>query len=148
VGGASRRARGRPRRRHRRRGRRRPSRHGRGAGGARLPDWRANVVARRFTTDVEAEVYARHNVRAVRGEYAPDTRWRLLVRLLYEGLYVRPALGFARVDDPRGYVWTSTWAFDDLVRPGLVDGARWDALAAALEACCTVWTPDPVRLRA
>jgi len=114
---------------------------------ARLPDWRANLVARAFLSDLEAEVYARHNVRALSSAYPPAARWRRLARPLYEYQYLRPALGFVRLDDPRAFLFDSTWVADDLVAPGFVDGARFDALAEAVGACCEAHAVDPARLR-
>ncbi len=113
---------------------------------ARLPDWCANRVARGLMNDVEAEVYARHNVRAIRHEYPSGAGWRLLVRYLYESLFLGQALGFAAVPDPVGYVWASTDLAAELA-PGFIDRERFATLRAALEACCSPWQIDPARLR-
>jgi len=36
----------------------------------RMPDYRANLVARELLTEAERETYVRHNIRSLRGEYA------------------------------------------------------------------------------
>ena len=114
---------------------------------ARLPDWRANLVVRQLVGDSEAEAYVRHNLRTLRGEYAPGQRWRMLVRYLFEYQYLLPALGLTRMADPRGVLFHSTWFANDFLAPGILDEARFDALAAAVGACCAAHAIDPARLR-
>jgi hypothetical protein len=113
----------------------------------RIPDWQANLVARRFMSAAEGEIYVRHNVRTLRPEYPPPALWRMLVRYLYEYQYLCPALGLAAVADPRAYLFHSTWFADDFLVTGVLDAARFDALAAAAGALCAAWAVDESRFR-
>ena len=113
----------------------------------RMPDYRANLVARMLMNEDERETYVRHNVRALRHEYAPEEVWRVLLRHLIEYQYLLPALGMTRVDDPRAYFLYSTWFADDFVATGIVDESRFDALAAIVARLCACYAVDPTRLR-
>lgn len=118
---------------------------GPGAGGAlarvllaRMPDYQANLVARRFLTDAEQEVYVRQNVRALRRDYPPARLWRMLVRYLYEYQY----LGFSAVEDARTYFLRSTWFDQDLLESGVLDDASFDRLTASVAAVCGCYAVD------
>jgi hypothetical protein len=113
----------------------------------RMPDWRANLVARAFMTAAERETYVRHNVRTLRPEYPPPALWRMLVRYLFEYQYLGARLGLTAMDDPRAYLMHSTWFADDFMATGALDDARFDPLAAAVDALCACWAVDPARLR-
>ncbi|HXJ36975.1 MAG TPA: hypothetical protein VMS22_23300 [Candidatus Eisenbacteria bacterium] len=113
----------------------------------RMPDYRANLVARGLMTDVEAETYVRHNVRTLRGEYPPAGMWRLLLRYMFEYQYLQPALGLTRMEDPRAYFVHSTGLVDDFFAPGIVDEARFDALAGVVARLCACYAIDPEKLR-
>jgi hypothetical protein len=113
----------------------------------RMPDWRANLVARRLVDDAEAETYVRHNVRALGAHYRPETAWRLLLRYLFEYQYLLPSLGLTRIDDPRDVFFATTGIERELIAPGVVDDARFDALAAIVGRLCTSHAIDPTRLR-
>jgi hypothetical protein len=95
----------------------------------------------------EREVYARHNVRSLRGEYAAPLLWRMLVRYLFEYQYLAPALGLTRIDDPRSFFLSSTWFADDFLASGVLDEPRFDALAAAVARLCACHAVDASRLR-
>ncbi len=110
---------------------------------ARMPDYQANLVARRFLDDDELEVYVRHNVRALRHEYSPGRLWRMLVRYLYEYQY----LAFSRVPDRRTYFVASTWFDRDFLESGALDGARFDDLTAVVAAICDCYAVDARRFR-
>ncbi len=131
-----------------------PARGADGAGAAlarltvtRMPDYRANLVARAFMSAAERETYVRHNIRTLRGEYPAPQLWRMLVRYLFEYQYLLPALGFTRVADPRAFFVHSTWFADDFLATGVLDEARFDALAAAVGRLCACHAVDPARLR-
>ena len=108
---------------------------------SRIADFQSNLLAQRFVDESERETYVRQNVRTLRPEYPPGKRWRMLVRYLYELQYLR----FSAVADPRTYLLRSTWADTDLLAGGLVDDARFDALAAALAAICDGYAVDEAR---
>lgn len=112
----------------------------------RLPDYRANLVARALMTDVEAETYARHNVRTLSREYGAARAWRLLLRYLVEYQYVRPALGLTRIDDPRTFFLASTGIADELFATAVVDESRFDELADIVARVCACHAVDMTRL--
>ena len=107
----------------------------------RMPDYQANLVARRFLADAEREVYVRHNVRALRHEFPPVRLWRMLARFLYEYQY----LGFSAVDDARSYFLRSTWFDRDFLESGALDGASFDRLAARVAVLCDCYAVDASR---
>jgi hypothetical protein len=113
----------------------------------RLPDYRANLIARHLLTPAERETYVRHNVRTLRHEYAPGQRWRLLLRYLFEYQYLLPALGMSAVPDPREFFVTSTWFDQDFVATSILDPAGFAALATAVGRLCTAYAVDETRLR-
>src|SRR5262249_47252177 len=88
---------------------------------ARMPHYRAHLVPRAFLPGSRREVYARHNVRSLRGEYPAPLLWRMLVRYLFEYQYLDPLLGLTRIDDPRSFFFSSTWFADDFLATGVLD---------------------------
>ncbi len=113
----------------------------------RMPDWRANLVARAFMTTAERETYVRHNVRTLRGEYAAPHFWRMLIRYLFEYQYVSPALGLTAIADPRDAFLATTGVADDVLASGVLDGACFDTLAAAVGRLCACHAVDAGALR-
>jgi hypothetical protein len=108
----------------------------------RMPDWRANLVARALMTDDEAETYVRHNVRGLGAQYSPEQVWRLLVRYLFEYQYLGAALGLVRIADPQAYFFASTGIADELFAAGVLDEARFDDLAAIVARLCAAHAID------
>src|SRR5882672_9949712 len=107
----------------------------------RMPDYRANLIARRFMSDHERETYVRHNIRTLKPEYPPARLWRMLVRYPYEYQYLGPGLGSRAIADPRAYLVHSTWFDTDFFASGALDESRFDGLATAvahLGACYEV----------
>ncbi len=113
----------------------------------RMPDYRANLVARRFMRDDERETYVRHNIRTLRPEYPAAALWRMLVRYLYEYQYLGSVLGSAAVADRRAFLVHSTWFDADFFATGALDEARFDALAAAVTRLCACYALDERRFR-
>jgi len=113
----------------------------------RMPDYRANLVARRFMRDDERETYVRHNIRTLRPEYPAAALWRMLVRYLYEYQYLGSVLGSATVADRRAFLVYSTWFDADFFATGALDEARFDALAAAVTRLCACYALDERRFR-
>ncbi len=113
----------------------------------RMPDYRANLVARAFLDATERETYARHNVRTLRAEYAAPFLWRMLIRYLFEYQYLSPTLGLSAVADPRTFFLTSTWFADDFLATGILDDARFDELAGLVGRLCACHAVDRTRLR-
>jgi hypothetical protein len=71
----------------------------------------------------------------------------MLIRYLFEYQYVLPALDLTRVADPRAFFLHSTWFADDFLDTGVLDGHRFDTLAAAVGRLCASHAVDPTRLR-
>jgi hypothetical protein len=113
----------------------------------RLPDYRANLVVRPFLAPDERETYVRHNIRTLRGECAPDALWRMLVRYLYEYQYLGAELRLTSIADARTSLWQSTWFVDDFVATGVLDVARFDALADGVARLCRAYSVDGSRFR-
>jgi hypothetical protein len=114
---------------------------------SRLPDYRANLVARHLLVPAERETYVRQNVRMLRGEYPPAGRWRLLVRYLFEYQYLQPALGMTAIADPLPFFVTSTGFDQDFFATGILDERRFVELAAGVGRLCTSYAVDATRLR-
>jgi len=112
----------------------------------RLPDLRANLVARAFMDESERQTYARHNVRA--HEHPPAALWRALVRHLVEYQYLGLLLPDLTVAQRRTYLFEATSFGRDFMESGLLDVVRFDALARLVEILCTCWTIDARRFRA
>ena len=84
----------------------------------------------------------RHNVRTLRPDYQPEQLWRMLIRYLYEYQYLGTHLALTCVADARTFLWHSTWFADDFVATGVLDGARFDALAEAMGSLCRAFSVD------
>lgn len=108
----------------------------------RLPDYRANLVARRFTSDLEAETYVQHNVRCLRAEHPPGRRLRLLVRYVYEAQYLSAHLGMTGVGDPLDLLLALTGVEDDLLATGLLSLADLCALIERTAEVCAAFEVD------
>lgn len=108
---------------------------------ARMPDYQANLLARRFLDRVEMETYVRHNVRTLRGLYDPGRWLRMLVRYLFEYQY----LAFSAVAEPRAFFLQSTWFDADFVETDVLDASGFSELAEAGAALCACWAVDEAR---
>jgi hypothetical protein len=111
----------------------------------RMPDYRANLVARRFMSEAERETYVRHNVRTLRPEYPPVRLWRMLVRYLYEYQYLGPGLGSRAIADPRAWLARSTWFDADFFASGALDEHRFEVRVGAVARLCACWAVDDRR---
>jgi hypothetical protein len=103
---------------------------------SRLPDYHANLLARRFMSDAEAQTYARHNIRTLKREYPSTKLWSMLLRYLYEYQYLLPQLGLIRIDDPYRYFVQSTGFDSDVIAPGVVSEEAFLNASAALAKLC------------
>jgi hypothetical protein len=110
----------------------------------RMPDYQANLLAQRFLDLSERETYVRHNIRTLRGLYAPGQVWRMLIRYLSEYQY----LAFSAVPDPRSFFLRSTWFDADFFATGILSDARFDTLTAAVARICRTYAVDETRFRA
>jgi hypothetical protein len=108
---------------------------------ARLPDYQANLLARRFMDLAERETYIRHNIRTLRFEFAPERLWRMLARYLFEYQY----LAFSAVLDPQRYFRSSTWFDVDFLGSGILDERRFAALTNTVARLCAAYAVDEAR---
>ncbi len=114
----------------------------------RMPDYRANLVARRFMSTSEAETYVRHNIRTLRPDYPARQLWRMLIRYLYEFQYLGPALGLTAIPDPYAYFVHSTSFYQDFLASGVLDEKRFAELSEAVARICSCYEVDETRFRA
>ncbi|MCX4239547.1 hypothetical protein [Paraliomyxa miuraensis] len=101
----------------------------------RMPDFLANLLARRYLPPCELEAYVRANVYTHFGE--EERPLHLLARHVYEYQY----LSLSRIDDPLRYFLRSTWWSDFFVDTGLVPLPHLMAIleaTARLRACYEV----------
>jgi len=108
---------------------------------SRLPDYRANLIARHLLAPEERETYVRQNVRPLFREYAPEQLWRRLTRLLYEAQYLR----FSAIADPRSYLLDTTWLRDDFLATRILREEDLDLLLSAAAALCQCHDVDGSR---
>jgi hypothetical protein len=109
----------------------------------RLVDYRANLLAVRFQTEEEREVYVRQNIRTLRQDYQPAGVFRMLVRYLYELQYMR----FSAVDDGRTFFVRSTWFDTDFFQTGILDEGEFDLLVRDVKAVCESYRVDESRFK-
>jgi hypothetical protein len=113
----------------------------------RMPDYRANLVARRFMSEAERETYVRHNIRTLRPECPAPALWRMLVRYLYEYQYLGSVLGSSGIADRRAFLVHSTWFDADFFATGVLDEPRFDALATAVAGLSACYALDESKFR-
>lgn len=113
----------------------------------RVPDYRANLVARAFMSEHERVTYARHNIRTLRHEIPAKEIWRMLVRYLYEYQYALPALGLIDLGDPYGYFAGCTGFEAGFVERGILDAGAFRQLAALVARVCDGYRVDARRIR-
>ena len=85
----------------------------------------------------------RHNIRTLRGEYASERVWRMLLRYLFEFQYLR----FSRIADPRGFFFHSTSFHHDFIAAGLCDEPTFDGLTHSVRTLCDTYAVDEARFR-
>lgn len=71
----------------------------------------------------------------------------MLLRYLYEYQYLGSVLGSAGIADRRAFLVHSTWFDADFFAPGVLDEARFDALAAAVARLCACYALDEAKFR-
>jgi hypothetical protein len=113
----------------------------------RLPDYRANLIARAFMSKAERETYVRHNIRSLRNEYKTPQLWRAVVRYLYEYQYLLPALSLTTIEDPLRFFTLSTGFAAEFIDEGVVTAARFDSITRALTRLLDVYRVDTEKIR-
>jgi hypothetical protein len=102
----------------------------------RMPDYQANVLARRLLEPDEMETYIRQQTTTLAQENLGP--YSQLGRYAYEMQY----LGLGRVPDAMGYVLASTWFVEQFVEPGILTLERFGALSAAVARICACYRVD------
>ncbi len=114
---------------------------------ARLPDYRANLVARHFMDRSERETYARHNVRCLAAEVPAARIWWRLARYLYEYQYLGPHLALVELAEPLEFFFRCTGLDDDRALGEVLTRERFAEVAALVARICRAHAIDSARLR-
>ncbi|MBI1816266.1 MAG: hypothetical protein HYR72_14910 [Deltaproteobacteria bacterium] len=104
----------------------------------RMPDYQANLLARRYLTADELETYIRNNVYSLTREYSVTKLFRRLARYAYEYQYLR----FSQITDPLAYFLGSTWFAEEYLQPGSVTAAQLTRLLDTVGALCDCYAID------
>jgi hypothetical protein len=91
---------------------------------ARVPDYQANLLARRYLSGPELETYVRSNVYDLSLEYPSTALFRRLARYAFERQYLR----FSEVPDARSYFLRSTWFGAEYLETGILSEAQAERL--------------------
>ena len=105
---------------------------------ARLPDYQANLLARRYLEPAELETYIRNNVYSLALDYPSTALFVRLARYAYEYQYLR----LSQVDDPLTYFLDSTWIRDEYLARQIVGEAPLLGLLEAVGALCDCYAVD------
>lgn len=104
----------------------------------RMPDYQANLLARRYLSADELETYVRNNVYCLRWTSRPAAVFQRLARYVYEYQY----LPLSRIEEPRRYFLGSTWFAEEYVASGIVGEAAFERLLSLTGRLCAVQTVD------
>ena len=114
----------------------------------RMPDYRANLVARALH---ERRRGRRRTCGTTSARCAPSTRRRscggMLIRYLFEYQYLRPGARADRVADPRASSSRARGSPTTSSPPASLDETRFDALAPRSARLCACHAVDPAALR-
>jgi hypothetical protein len=113
-----------------------------------MPDYRTNLVARRFMTEAERETYVRHNIRTLGPSYPRDRLWRMLIRYLYEYQYLGSHLALTAMADPWGYFIDGTGFGREFFEIRALDEATFERMSEGVARICASWAVDESRFRA
>ncbi len=110
---------------------------------ARLPDYRANVLARNFLSDEEMQMYVRSNVTCLRQSMRPRALFQRLVRYAYEYQYLRL---LRDLRDPWDYFVSVTAFPREFWDTGIVSQERTHALFVHISEICDLQQIDRTRI--
>lgn len=110
---------------------------------ARLGDYQANLVARRFLEPEEMETYVRNNVTCLRLTMRARALFQRLVRYAYEFQYLSLLDG---LDDPWGYFLRVTGFHHEFWESGVISEQRTRALFELVGLICSLHEFEPSRL--
>ncbi len=107
----------------------------------RMPDYQANLLARRYLTAAELETYIRNNVYSLTLEYPAAKLFQRLARYAYEYQYLR----LSQIADPRAYFLGSTWFAEEYLEPRIVTEAQLTRLLDVVGSLCDCYTVDETK---
>ena len=113
----------------------------------RMPDYRANLLARRFMNEAERETYVRQNIRTLRPSYPRERSWRMLIRYLYEYQYLGSHLALTAMTDPREYFMDGTGFGRDFFATRTLDEPAFERMADGVARICACWGVDERHFR-
>ncbi|GAB4183283.1 MAG: hypothetical protein Tsb002_05330 [Wenzhouxiangellaceae bacterium] len=105
---------------------------------ARIEDFQANLLARRYLNQDEMETYARNNHRTHVHDYPRDAYFQRLARYAYEYQYLR----FTAIADQWSYFIKTTWFAEQYLNNGIVDESRVRELFACVGRLCDGYAVD------
>jgi hypothetical protein len=108
---------------------------------ARMPDYQANLLARRYLSAHELETYVRNNVYSLTMEYPATKLFQRLARYVYEYQYLR----LIQIADPGRYFLSSTWFAQEYLQTQILDEACVARLLETLAAICDAYVIDDGR---
>lgn len=111
---------------------------------SRLPDYRANLVARRFLSEPELHTYVRSNVTCLRQSMRPRAIFQRLVRYAYEFQYLCLLAG---LPDPWTYFDGVAWFEREFHESELVQRATRERLFEIVGEICRLHQLDTSRIR-
>jgi hypothetical protein len=109
----------------------------------RLPDYQANLLARRYLSDDERETYVRNNVYSLTLDYPSAKLFQRLARYVYEFQYLR----FSAVTDGLSFFLGSTWFREEYLAPQILSEARLIRLLDLVGEICDCYVVDTSQLK-
>jgi len=100
---------------------------------ARMPDYQANLLARRYLTAGESQTYVRNNVASLALDYPATQLYQRLARYVFEAQYLR----LAEIADPLAYLVSSTWLAEQYLQTGVIARPDLERLFDLTGALCT-----------
>ena len=104
----------------------------------RMPDYQANLLARRYLSFAERETYLRNNVYSLTLESPSTALFQRLARYAYEYQYLR----FSAVADPLAYFLHSTWLANEYLERRILSEERLQALFETVRSLCGCYAVD------
>lgn len=104
----------------------------------RMTDYLANFLGQRFMTGAEMQTYVRNNVRSLAFDSQTTGLLSRLARYAFEYQYLR----FAQVEDPMGYLLSTTWLPRQYFEPGIVSEDTFEKLCRVTGQLCEAYEVD------
>ncbi|MBI3785713.1 MAG: hypothetical protein HY270_20160 [Deltaproteobacteria bacterium] len=107
----------------------------------RMPDYQANLLARRYLSRNEMETYVRNNIYCLSVNASPAALFQRLARYAYEYQY----LLLSAVADARRFFLSSTWFEAEYVGSGILRAGDLDSLLRSVGGLCAVHGVDETK---